>query len=424
MDKKSSRREFLARTAAAAAAFSIVPRQVLGGPGQTPPSEKTGDAVVGLGRGGGFISGGGKTLAVCDVDKRRMEEGMKRGGEGCKGYTDFRYILDRKDITFVKVLTPPHWHTLISIAAAQAGKDVFCEKPLTRTIAEGRAFVEAIRRHGCQFQYGAHSEGTPADTLRRAAQSGLLGTPLTVYQTEALGCNFKVAGWTGMVNQVPQPVPDYFDWNMFVGPSPMKPYHPHRTHGSFRGYWDYDGGGLSDMAPHILNSIITAIGKEHTSPVEVETDAPPAHDDAVGIWYSARLKYDDGLTLVLDSGCKPGAPGRDDSTPLLYAEGPKGRLLFAREGRDRVPRTDPPGLLDDLKHANVSRDTSRLQGLPGPLRTVIHAHRVVSIPHLVNLSVRTGRKLRFDPVKEEVVGDEEANRLVNPPMRAPWHLAL
>jgi hypothetical protein len=421
-DGRMTRRRLLGGSAAAVA-FTIVPRGVLGGPARTPPSERRGYAVMGLGRGAG-AGRGGDCLAVCDPDRERIARVMEGAPPDKKAYTDFRYALDRKDIDEVRVYTPPHWHALISILAAQAGKDVFCEKPLTRTIAEGRAFVEAIQRYGVAFRYGAHSEGTPPDYVSRAVHSGLLGHPLTIYQTQALGCSFKTAGWTGMVNQVPQPVPSHFDWDMYCGPAPMKPYHPHRTHGSFRGYWDYDGGGLTDMAPHILNAITPAMGKDHTSPVEVEAEAPPPDEDAVGIWYTCRLKYDDGTALVLDSGCKPNAPAAgQEGDRHTYLEGPKGRLYFAG-GRRGVPATDPPWLLDALRGVQPPRSLSRLDGLPSSIRTVVHAHRTISIANLTNISVRTGRPVRFDPVKEEVVGDDEANRLVNVPMRAPWHLYL
>ena len=416
--RRLTRRRFLGRTAAGAAAFLAVPRHVLGGPGRTPPSEIKGNAVCGLGRGRGFVSRG-RTLAVCDVDTKRQASAAERAGPGCKGYTDFRRILDRKDIVEVKVATPPHWHALISIMAAQAGKNVFCEKPLSRTIGEGRALVQAIERYGCEFRYGAHTEGTPSDLLRRACHTGLLGAPLTVYQTQALGCNFKVSGWRGMVNQIPQPVPPHLDWNLYVGPAPMKPYHPHRTHGSFRGYWDYDGGGLADMGAHVLNAVIPAIGKDHTSAVEIRADAPPPHDDAVGVWYTVHLKYADGLTLVLDSGCRRQERGREAPQRHLFLEGPKGKV-YRKDRREWA--ADPPELLDELRHAAVPRDTSQLRDLPRSLRTVTHAHRVTSVMNLANLAVRTGRTLRFDPVAEQIVGDDEANALVDPAMRAPWHL--
>ncbi len=174
--QKETRREMLARCAAWWATITIVPRHVLGGPGFTPPSEIRGSAAIGVGIQGIGKVYKGKTLAVCDVSKQRLGVALEKAGPDCKGYTDFRYILDRKDIDEVIISTPPHWHAVMTIMAAQAGKSVWCEKPLGRTIGEGRAVVEAIRRHGCSFGYGAGSNGTPADLLAKAYHSRLLGT--------------------------------------------------------------------------------------------------------------------------------------------------------------------------------------------------------------------------------------------------------
>jgi hypothetical protein len=308
--------------------------------------------------------------------------------------------------------------------AAKAGKNVFCEKPLTRTIGEGRALVEAIERSNVAFRYGAHTEGPPWDLVSRAWHSGLLGRPITIYEAQGIGCNFKVAGWRGLVNIVPQPVPDTLDWDMFCGPSPLKPYHPHRLHGSFRGYWDYDGGGLTDMAPHILNMVSAAIEKDATSPVEVSADAPPAHDDAVGMWYQSKLKYADGTTLVLDSGVKPGTHRDDAEGRSLFIEGPKGRVFAKRDagGRRGGWVSDPPWIMDALRQAAAPWGAPELKSMPPSVAAVTHAHRTNCIAILTNIAVRTGRAFQFDPVKEVVVGDEETNRLVDEPMRAPWHL--
>ncbi len=424
MQKRVSRRSFLGKAAAGAATFSIVPRHVLGGPGYTPPSEVLGTAVIGLGRGMGFVKKDGdrRTLAVCEVDKRRMDKGLQKAGPDCKGYTDFRHILDRADIDEVYIAPPPHWHAVMTIMAAKAGKQIMCEKPLARTIGEGRAVVEAIRSCGCRFQYGAYCTGTPMDLAAKAFHSRLLGWPLTVYQADPLGCPFKVQQWTGLVNAAPEPIPDWLDWDMYCGPSPLRPFHPHRHGGSHRGYWDYDGGGVSDMGGHILNGIVGAIGKGNTSPVEIETDAPPADEQAVGIWYSGRLKYADGTTLVLDSGCKPNATPASERS--VYLEGPEGVLYLDKgHGRARIPRTDPPWLLEALKDVQ----------LPGPIpatnarhmdsvQIVTHAHHAISVIHLLNISIRVGRRIHFDPVTEQITGDPQANALIHQPMRAPWHV--
>jgi len=423
MEKSLSRRNFIGRTAAGVATFSIVPRHVLGGPGQTPPSEVRGSAVIGLGRGMGFVKkdGAQPTLAVCELDQRRMERGLERAAPGAKGYKDFRYILDRDDIEQVYIAPPPHWHAVMTIMAAKAGKHVMCEKPLARTIGEGKAVVEAIRSCGCNFRYGAYCTGTPMDLAAKAYHSRLLGWPLTVYQAQELGCPFKVRQWTGLANAPVEPIPDWMlDWDMYCGPSPLRPFQSHRFGGSHRGYWDYDGGGVSDMGGHILNGIVGAIDKGRTSPVEIETDAPPSDEQAVGIWYWGRLKYADGTTLVMDSGCRPNATPASERA--VYLEGPKGVLYLEQKGRSRVPRTDPPWLLDALKDYQLPGPIPATNNLQDPVDIVTHAHRAISVVHLLNIAIRMGRTIQFDPVKDEIIGDEQANSLINQPMRAPWHV--
>ncbi len=422
MREKLSRRKFLTRASAGVAAASVVPRHVLGGPGNTPPSEVVGTAAIGLGRGMGFVrkDGNRRTLAVCEVDKRRMERGLERAGPDCKGYTDFRYILDRPDIDEVFIAPPPHWHAVMSIMTAKAGKHVMCEKPLARTIGEGRAVVEAIRRYGCRFRYGAYCTGTPMDLAAKAYHSRLLGWPLTVYQADALGCPFKVRQWTGLVNAPTQPIPDWLDWDMYCGPSPLRPFQPHRHGGSHRGYWDYDGGGVSDMGGHILNGIIGAIDKGNTSPVKIESDAPPSDEQAVGIWYSGKLTYAGGTTLVMDSGCRANATPASERG--VYLEGPKGVLYLERGNKGRVARTDPPWLLEALKEYQLPGPIPATNNLRDPVQIVTHAHHTIAVIHLMNISIRMGRSIEFDPAKEEIVGDEQANSLIHQPMRAPWHV--
>jgi predicted dehydrogenase len=422
---KISRREFLGGSLAAAA-LTIVPRYVLGGPGRTPPSDVVTRATIGLGRGHGFtlVNKEGepvRQLAVCDVDGQRLARSLKKAGRGCEGYGDFRRIMDRDDIDVVYVMTPPHWHALISIAAAQTGKDVYCEKPMTRFIAEGRAVADAMRRYGRVFQVGTFGR-FGSGKLKKLVSSGLLGSPLTARITRANGYNWKVREWSGRINQPPEPVPEHLGWDMYVGPAPMKPYFRHRTHGSFRGYWDYDGGGLADMGQHYLDGIQYALGKDDTSPVEIEAHAPyPAHPDAVGMWGRVTLTYADGDRIILESG-EWGEP--EPGGPFAWIEGPKGKVY-------RNNRTDPPGLFDQ---AASLPDPPEMHGRgPGGFERAVKerkecggnpavAHRCACLMHLANIAIRTGRKLRYDPVREQFVGDEEANRLANVPMRAPWHL--
>lgn len=416
MRGKQSRRRMLASSAAGAATFTIVPRHVLGGPGVTPPSEIVGSASIGIGGPGAGKIFKDRTLAVCDVSKQRLAAGLEKAGPQCQGYTDFRHILDRKDIDEVFICTPPHWHAVMTIMAAEAGKrSIYCEKPLARTIGEGRAVIEAIRRHGCGFSYGAYTTGTPADLLAKAYRSRLLGWPLTVYQADAW-CPFKVTQWAGPQNWKVEPVPEWLDWDMYCGPAPLRPFTGARFGGMHRGWWDYDGGGVSDMGGHIFNAIVGAIDKGRTAPVEIEADAPPADEQVAGIWYTGRLRYADGTTLVLDSGLRPKATPA--SQKGVYIEGPAGVLYLDKSG----PRTDPPWLLDALAAVPLPGPIPSTQSISDSVERVIHAHRTISLVHLFNIAIRMGRPIRFDPDKEAIIGDDQANALINQPMRAPWHL--
>jgi predicted dehydrogenase len=425
-----SRRGFL-KTTLATAAVAAVPRHVLGGPGQTPPSDTIAHAVVGTGGMGmghvGMVTGDkkAKLLAVCDTDAKRLESALKHGGTSCTGYKDFREVLDRGDIDVVHVPTPPHWHALISIAAAQAGCDVFCEKPMTRTIGEGQYVIDAVQKNGRIFRLntwfrlhgGLYGLGCDAKPIKQLASNGLLGWPLTVIVAPWTGFGWKVSAWSGMASYVPQPVPPELDYDMWLGPAPYKPYHPHRVHGSFRGYWDYDGGGLADMGQHYLDPVQYILDKDDTSPVEIEAVAPwPTHDDAAGMWGYVEMKYADGCRLILESG--EWGTTRTQGRP--YIEGPKGKVYPGF-------RTDPPDLKEALASLpepepqvsdfNVSITTRQKFGL-----NESNGNRSNMLVHLANCAIRTGRKLKFDPVKQLFIGDEEANRLVHQPMRAPWHL--
>src|SRR3954470_2810057 len=262
-----SRRRLL-QSAATAAAFAIVPRHVLGGRGHTPPSEQPTRAVIGCGgMGTGHIKGINtecRLLAVCDVDEQRLAAGVKNaqaaGNADTKGYKDWREILDRDDIDIVHIPTPPHWHALMSIAAAEAGKDIWCEKPMSRTIYEGKRVVDAVQRHGrifrlntwFRFEGGFYGMGTRVKPIKKLVQSGMLGWPLTATLGAHTGFDWKLGSWSGHVNDKVEPVPKGLDYDMWLGPAPYKPYTKHRVHGSFRGYWDYDGGGLGDMGQHYL----------------------------------------------------------------------------------------------------------------------------------------------------------------------------
>ncbi len=173
----------------------------------------------------------------------------------------------------VAIATHPGWHALISIAAMEAGKDVLCEKPMCRFIAEGRAVAEAEKRFGRIFQIGTYGRFGANRKIRKIFDSGLLKQCDCVFVERG---GFKVKEWSGMVNYKSQPVPANLDWDMYCGPAPLRPFQPHRFGGTHRGYWDYEGGGLSDMAQHHLDGPCYQYGRDVTSPVEITPYAPPA----------------------------------------------------------------------------------------------------------------------------------------------------
>ncbi|MCK4761507.1 MAG: Gfo/Idh/MocA family oxidoreductase [Candidatus Aminicenantes bacterium] len=419
--KTISRRNFIRGTLAAAASVTFVPRHVLGGKGFTSPSDQLTKAIIGVG-GMGRVHieyGGARLLAVCDVDEHHLQKALEMAGEGVKGYKDFREVLDRADIDIVHIATPPHWHALMAAAAARAGKDIWCEKPMTRTIAEGREVIAAVQAAGRIFRLNTwfrfrgqfYGFGTTVEPIKKVVQSGLLGWPLKVTVSGVTGFNWKFF-WSGKTHLEPQPVPSHLDYDMWLGPAPYKPYHPHRVHGSFRGYWDYDGGGLGDMGQHYLDPIQYILGKDHTSPIEIEVDAPQQHPDAVGSWRRIRMRYADGCEIILD--------GENRDKDAAFIAGPDGKLF--KGFKSDVPNLkkklasfpDPEPQQVDFIEAVKTRCRFALNEENG--------HRSCTLINLGKAALRLGRRLWFDPDKQGFIADEEANRLIDQPMRAPWHL--
>lgn len=416
-----NRREFIKTSLLTFGAFTIVPRHVLGGTGYTPPSETLTKAVIGVGgMGRGHLRyPGEKLLAVCDVDSQHLERAMKIGGPGVKGYHDFREVLDRPDIDVVHIATPPHWHALISIAAARAGKDIWCEKPMTRTIGEGKRVVEAVQQNGRIFRINTwfrfrsrfYGFGTTVKPIKKLVNSGLLGWPLRVNISGMTGFNWKFY-WSGKKKLIPEWIPEALDYNFWLGPAPYKPYNHHRVHLTFRGYWDYDGGGLGDMGQHYMDPVQYILGKDHTSPVEIEVDAPQAHPDACGSWRWIKMRYADGCEIFLD--------GEQKDKNMPYIEGPNGKLfrgfksdiLNLQEKLKEFPEPEPQ--ISDFDEAVKSRKKFALNEA--------NAHRSATLVNLGKIAVRLGRTLKYDPEKQEFIGDSLANRLIDQPMRAPWHL--
>jgi predicted dehydrogenase len=416
---KNFRRDFIKKSAIAAASFTIVPRFVLGGKGYLAPSDQLTKGIIGVGgMGRNHIPyGNTKVVAICDVDQNHLQNVSKMLNNGAKTFSDYRELIQLPEVDIVHIATPPHWHGIMAADAARAGKDIWCEKPMTHTIGEGKRVVEAVQQHGRIFRLNTwfrfddnfYGMGTTVKPIKKLVESGLLGWPLTVTVGRHTGFDWKFY-WVGKTNLPAMPVPPELDYEMWLGPAPYKPYHPHRVHQTFRGYWDYDGGGLSDMGQHYLDPIQYFLGKDNTSPVSVEIDAPQQNMDAVGTWRKIVYTYADGCKIILDGeGSVEGVP---------YIEGPKGKLYpgFKSDIPDLEKKLaefpDPQPQVTDFIDAVKNRKKFALNEENG--------YRSCTIINIGLAALRLGRNLKFDPVKQEFINDEAANRLLFPPLREPW----
>ena len=416
-------RRLTLKTLAALATIQIVPSRVLGLNGQTPPSEILTRGIIGCGGiSVAHLTMPGKLLALCDVDKMNLADKMtKSGGDanGVKGYHDFRELIARDDIDIVHVATPSHWHAYMAIAAARAGKDVWCEKPMSRTIGEGIAMVKAVEKQQrvfrlntwFRFQAGFYGMQVPVVMLKKAVMNDLLGWPLKITVSRVTGFDWKLPMWAGKPGLQPQPVPPQLDYDMWLGPAPMKPYNRARSHGSFRGYWDYDGGGLGDMGMHYLDPVQYILNKDDQAPISVEIDADPQDSEAVGTWRRIEFTYADGCKVILD--------GDNKDKDAAYIEGPKGKIYQGlrsdipdlRKTIDSLP--DPPPQNTDFHDCVRTRKKFALNEQNGfwsctMVNMAITAHRL-------------NKNLKFDS-KALKFDDPAANALMHQPERAPWKI--
>lgn len=416
-----NRKSFLKSTLGTLGLFSIVPRSVLGGTGYTAPSDELTKAVIGVGMmGKGHLTyPGSRLVAVCDIDQKHLQQALNITDEGVRGYTNYREVLAQDDIDVVHIATPPHWHGIMAAEAAEAGKDIWCEKPMTRTIGQGEKVVDAVQRNGRIFRLNTwfrfrdifYGMGTQVKPIKKLVENDVFGWPLKVTINESTGFNWKF-NWTGLTDLNPQWIPETLDYDMWLGPAPRKPYNQHRTHVTFRGYWDYDGGGLGDMGQHYLDPVQYIMDKDHTSPVSITADAPQQHPDAVGSWRRIEMTYEDGCKIILD--------GENKDTDAAFIEGPEGKLF--RGFQSDIPNIhklaaslpDPEPQVTDFSQAVRNREKFALNEANG--------HRSCTLVNLGKIAVRLGRDLTFDPETQRFVDDEAANRLINQPMRAPWKI--
>jgi len=419
--EKVNRRRFILRSTAAGLGLTIIPRHVMGGSGYTPPSDQLTKGIVGVGGMGlgHFNYENTRLLAVCDVDAGHLKRALDRAGKGVTGYSDFRELITRPDIDIVHIATPPHWHGVIARMAAEAGKDIWCEKPMTRTIGEGKRLVEAVKANGRMFRLNTwfrftgqfYGLGTTVMPLKKVVSSGILGWPLKVTISGITGYDWKFY-WSGRTDLLPEPVPTELDYDMWLGPAPFKPYNELRVHENFRGYWDYDGGGLGDMGQHYIDPVQYLLGKDQTSPISVEIDAPQQHHDAVGSWRRITYTYEDGCQIILD--------GENRDKDAAYIEGPSGKIYkgfvsdipnLAELARD-LPDPEP----------QITRFTDSVRTRRPFALNEENGHRSCTIVNMGVVALRLGRNLKFDPVSQLFIDDDAANALVDQPMRGEWHM--
>ena len=435
MQVTSSRRQFL-RTAVCTAGFSIIPARVLWG--ANAPSNQLTRALIGF---GGIAHSdnhlpykGSRLVGLCDPDQKHVANGLacaaEKGWGKVKAYKNFLDLLGDPGVDIVHICTPPHWHGCMSVMAANAGKDIWCEKPMTRTVGEGKRVMEVVQAKKRMFRLNTwfrfqgtyYGFGTTVKPIRQVVENGLLGKgPIKCVFGAGQGFNWKFF-WSGRVNLEPQPIPSTFDWDMWLGPAPWKPYHPHRAHATFRGYWDYDGGGLGDMAQHYLDPLQYLLCKDETSPVKVDYVGPKQHPDVVGRFDRITLTYDDGTEVILD--------GNETLKEEPLLRGSNGLCVYKKAAGGKTLRlVDGKGM--ELDAENI------LAGLPEPAPQITdfmesvrtrqpfalnerNGFRSCTMFNLAIVAERLGRGFRFDPVSLHAVDDPAADRFLYQQMRQPW----
>lgn len=426
-----SRRQFLrcagAAAGAALAAPYVVPSSARGADGTVSPSERITMAIMGCGpRGtsdmGHFLRQADvRFLAACDCrEQRRMgaKEAIDKtyGDAGCAVYHDFREMFARPDLDAVLIATGDRWHALGSIYAARAGKDVYSEKPIGLTIADGRAVVETFRRYGGVYQAGFQRHSVDSYRFQtEVAKRGLIGKVHTILA--------QVWEYSSVAPQASKPVPPGFDYDMWLGPTPWHPYTDARVNG-WRVFWDTSNGNISDMGSHYCDIAQWGNATEHTGPAEVEGVAewfPDAMSDTPRTC-TLTYTYANGVKFVLDQR------GQFNDRFIRFT-GDEG-WIQVDDATNNV--TAHPASILKLRGISARGwgdlgDHARnfLTAVKTREPTVCHpelAHRAQTIPCLGSICLRLGRKLRWNPDAEQFVGDAEADNMIARAPRAPWHL--
>ncbi len=359
----------------------------------------------------------GDLVAIADVDRDIAEKAREQFGGKAELYEDYRRLLERPDIDIVLIGTPDHWHTQMVLDACRAGKDVYCEKPLTLTIDEGKLMTRVVEETGRVVQVGSWERSDANFRLAcEMVRQGRLGKLQKIGVT--LGKN-KTGG--------PFPtatVPAHFNWDLWQGQTPDVPYIAERSHYTFRWWYEYSGGQMTDWGAHHVDIAQWAAGMQNSGPVEIDgrADFPNVPDGYnVAVNYSARFKYADGVELeVLDEGRNgvmfEGERGRIFANRGTVAgvavdelkDEPLEREQFVLYDHDNLTRPPRSGKLDAIiNHMGNFFDCVRSR--EQPISDVQSQHRSVSVCHLANISMRLGRKLHWNPESEQFVADDEAN---------------
>ncbi len=425
-ERKTTRRAFLKTAAWAAAAPAFVPASALGAEGRRPASDRIGLGCIGVGNmGGGHLSGLIKhpdveIAAVCEVDAERLESARQRAQlPSARAFRDFREVLERPEIDAVLIATPDHWHAPMSIAAMKAGKDVYCEKPLTLTIGEGRKMVEAARRYGRICQTGSQQRSAYEGKFRFACElirNGYIGQLKTAL--------VKVGGPSAECFLPAEPTPEGMNWDMWLGPAPARPFHKNLHPKSWRAFRDYSGGAMTDWGAHHFDIVQWALDMDESGPVEIFPPDGKEHP-------CLTFRYANGVTAQHVYG--PGAariqyPGEAPSGNSIVFVGDKGWIEVSRSKLRTYP--------ESLASVKLKPGEIRLFASPGhqenflqcmrsrqrPICDVEIGCRSVSVCHLGNIAYWLNRPLRWNPKEERFIGDAEAGRWIERPRRAPYDL--
>ena len=450
---RNSRRDFL-KASAAFGAFNLIPAKVLWG--ATAPSNQLTRALIGFGSiahsDNHLPFKGSRLVGLCDPDQLHVKEGLdcaaKQGWGQVKAYKDFLSLLDDPGVDIVHICTPPHWHATMSVMAARAGKDIWCEKPMTRTVGEGvrvRDYVLSKKRMfrlntWFRFQSGFYGFGTTVKPIRQVVEGGLLGKgPVKCVFGAGQGFSWKFF-WSGKVNLAPQACPSTLDWDMWLGPAPWKPYNAHRCHGTFRGYWDYDSGGLGDMAQHYLDPLQYLLCKDETSPVKIEYVGPKQHPEIVGRFDRITLTYADGTEVILDGNesLKDEPLLRGSNGVTVWPVGKlEGKVINGGWTNTDVAEKQFFGLLDGKGNRMDTRKVLADLPEPAPQQTDFidscktrrkfclneeTGFRSCTMFNLAIAAERLGRGFEFDPVSLHAKNDEAADRFLyqEDHLREPW----